>query len=352
MAGGVIWIVAGAASLLSLVVTAWIAGPLAPFRLLDRPNERSLHERPVPRGGGLGIVAGSGVAWGVAAMTEGIPPALGWAGGAALVVAAVSFVDDVRGLSALVRFAMQGGAAAVLVWQGLWPERPPLPGMGWAWPAALGAAFAWLFIVWMTNLYNFMDGMDGFAGGMAVFGFGALAVLGWLGGDPRFALLCASVAAAAAGFLVFNFPPARIFMGDVGSSALGFLAAATILWADHQGLFPLWIGVLVFSPFVVDATVTLGRRLLRGETPWRAHRLHCYQRLARSGWGHRKTVLWEYALMLACATSAVLAAKADPAVQWMIILAWGGSYVTILLAVERIAPFGSSRRSSMGGSGT
>jgi len=269
-----------------------------------------------------------------------------------LVVAAVSFADDVRGLSALVRFAVQGGAAAVLVWQGLWPERPPLPGTGWEWPAALGAVFAWLFIVWMTNLYNFMDGMDGFAGGMAVFGFGTLALLGWLAGDLRFALLCGSVAAAAAGFLVFNFPPARIFMGDVGSSMLGFLAAAMILWADRQGLFPLWIGVLVFSPFVVDATVTLLRRLMHGETPWRAHRLHCYQRLARSGWGHRKTVLWEYALMLACAASAVLAAKAGPAVQWMFILAWAGTYVAILLAVERIAPFGLSRRSSMEGSGT
>lgn len=342
-----IWTVAGVASLLSLVVTAWIAGPLAPFRLLDRPNERSLHERPVPRGGGLGIVAGSGVAWAVAAAAEGVPPALAWAGWAALVVAAVSFADDVRGLSPLVRFAAQGGAAAVLVWQGLWPERPPLPGVGWAWPAALGAVFAWLFAVWMTNLYNFMDGMDGFAGGMAVFGFGTLAVLGWLAGDQRFALLCGSVAAAAAGFLAFNFPPARIFMGDVGSSTLGFVAAAMILWADRQGLFPLWIGVLVFSPFVVDATVTLLRRLLRGETPWRAHRRHCYQRLARGGWGHRKTVLWEYALMLACAASAVLAVQARPAVQWMVILAWGGLYAAILLAVERIAPFGSSRGSAV-----
>ncbi len=342
----------GVAFLLSLMVTAWIAGPLAPFRLLDRPNERSLHERPMPRGGGLGVVAGAGVAWAVVAGMEGVPPALMWTGGAALVVAAVSFLDDVRGLSPLVRFAVQGGAAVVLVWQGLWPERLPLPGGEWAWPAALGAAFAWLFAVWMTNLYNFMDGMDGFAGGMAVFGFGALALLGWLAGDLRFALLCGSVAAAAAGFLAFNFPPARIFMGDVGSSALGFLAASMILWADRRGLFPLWIGVLVFSTFVVDATVTLVRRLLCGETPWRAHRLHCYQRLARSGWGHRKTVLWEYALMLACAASAVLAVKAGPAVQWMVILAWAGTYVAILFAVERVAPFGSSRRSSMEGSGT
>ncbi len=347
-----IWAVAGVAFLLSLAVTGWIAGPLAPFRVLDCPNERSLHERPVPRGGGLGIVAGAGVAWAVVAGMEGVPPALMWAGGTGLVVAAVSFLDDVRGLSPLVRFAVQGGGAAVLVWQGLWPERPPLPGVEWVWPAALGAAFAWLFAVWMTNLYNFMDGMDGFAGGMAVFGFGTLALLGWLAGDLRFALLCASVAAAAAGFLAFNFPPARIFMGDVGSSTLGFLAAAMILWADRRGLFPLWIGGLVFSPFVVDATVTLVRRLLSGETPWRAHRSHCYQRLARSGWGHRKTVLWEYALMLACAASAVLAVKAGPAVQWMVILAWAGAYVAILLAVERVAPFGSSRRSSMEGSGT
>jgi len=175
---------------------------------------------------------------------------------------------------------------------------------------------------------------SGFAGGMAVIGFGTLAVLGWMGGDARYALLCASVAAAAAGFLWFNFPPARLFMGDVGSAALGFLAAGLLLWADRAGLFPLWVGLLVFSPFIVDATVTLLRRLLRGEKVWQAHRSHYYQRLVRMGWGHRRTVLWEYALMLLCAASAVWAVQAGMAVQWGVLGAWVVAYLGMMLGVE------------------
>ena len=228
----------------------------------------------------------------------------------------------------------------MVVWQGLWPERWPLPGLESEWPVVVGAVFAWLFVVWMTNLFNFMDGMDGFAGGMAVIGFGALAGLGGLAGDQGFALLCGSVAAAAAGFLVFNFPPARIFMGDVGGSTLGFLAAALILWADREGLFAWWVGVLVFSPFVVDATVTLIRRILRGEAPWRAHRSHCYQRIVQRGWGHRRTVLWEYALMFACAGSALWSFRQPMDIQWGVIGAWAFVYTGLILAVDHAVRVG------------
>ena len=167
--------------------------------------------------------------------------------------------------------------------------------------------FTGLFVLWMINLYNFMDGMDGFAGGMAVIGFTTLA---WLGrADTEFAAVCMTIAAACAGFLVYNFPPARLFLGDTGSTALGFLAAACSLWGSQAGLFPFWAALWVFSPFIVDATVTLLRRLVRGERVWEAHRSHYYQRLVLLGWGHRRTVLAEYALMLACAGAAILAVQ-------------------------------------------
>ena len=168
----------------------------------------------------------------------------------------------------------------------------------------------------MINLYNFMDGMDGFAGGMALIGFSALA---WLGrADIGFALLQLSIAAASAGFLLYNFPPAKIFLGDIGSTALGFLVAANSLWGSSVGLFPLWAALLIFSPFIVDASVTLSRRILRRERIWQAHRSHYYQRLVLCGWSHKRTVLAEYALMLVCALAAIFALQFSVSIIWII----------------------------------
>jgi UDP-N-acetylmuramyl pentapeptide phosphotransferase/UDP-N-acetylglucosamine-1-phosphate transferase len=186
----------------------------------------------------------------------------------------------------------------------------------------------------MINLYNFMDGMDGFAGGMAVIGFSTLA---WLGrADAGFAAVCLTVAAASAGFLIHNFPPAKIFLGDTGSTTLGFLAAACSLWGSKADLFPFWVALLVFSPFIVDATVTLLRRLLRGEKVWEAHRKHYYQRLVLLGWGHRRTVLVEYALMLACAGSAELAIHLSPAGQATLAAGWLLIYGLLMWGVGRL----------------
>jgi UDP-N-acetylmuramyl pentapeptide phosphotransferase/UDP-N-acetylglucosamine-1-phosphate transferase len=186
-----------------------------------------------------------------------------------------------------------------------------------------------LFLVWMINLYNFMDGMDGFAAGMSVIGFGTFAILGWQAGQTETALGYAMVAAACAGFLLFNFPPARLFMGDVGSTVLGLLAGVAILQSHHNGLLPAWLGILVFSPFIVDATVTLALRMVRREPFWKAHRSHCYQRLALAGWGHRRTVLAEYVLMLACCGSALAGATLSPKGQALIIAFWALVYTAL-----------------------
>jgi UDP-N-acetylmuramyl pentapeptide phosphotransferase/UDP-N-acetylglucosamine-1-phosphate transferase len=253
----------------------------------------------------------------------------------ALLVAGVSFVDDRIGLKPAPRFLVHLAAAALLI-SGPWaPDTLVLPSVSWEWPPWLARAFGLTFAVWMLNLYNFMDGMDGFAGGMAVIGFGTLAIIGAIQGDVAFTGLNASVAAAALGFLIFNFPPARIFMGDAGSSTLGFLAAAALLWGNHAQLLPLWLGILIFSPFIVDATVTLLRRALRREKIWEAHRTHYYQRAVQLGWGHQATVVGEYLLMLGAALTA-LALLSDPN-GWLGLLAvsaWAVLYFLLAVVVR------------------
>jgi UDP-N-acetylmuramyl pentapeptide phosphotransferase/UDP-N-acetylglucosamine-1-phosphate transferase len=171
----------------------------------------------------------------------------------------------------------------------------------------------------MTNLYNFMDGSDGLAGGMAVFGFGAFAAAAALAGDASICLAALGIAAAALAFLAFNLPPARVFMGDAGSILLGFLAGALGLLGIARGLWPVWFPVLVFSPFIADASVTLIRRLFRGERIWEAHRSHYYQRLVQLGWGHRRTALVEYLLMAIVATLAVAGVGRSVAAQLAVV---------------------------------
>jgi UDP-N-acetylmuramyl pentapeptide phosphotransferase/UDP-N-acetylglucosamine-1-phosphate transferase len=164
-----------------------------------------------------------------------------------------------------------------------------------------------------------------------------------MAGHDLFLIVNLIVAAASAGFLFFNFPPARIFMGDIGSSTLGLLAATLSLWGARDGVFPFWIVLLVFSPFIVDATVTLVRRLFRGEKVWQAHKSHYYQKLVQAGWGHRRTVLLEYGIMLGCAITAVWSAQATPLAQVLAIAAWSMFYLGFFFWVTRQSPVGVSR---------
>ncbi|HRD66828.1 MAG TPA: glycosyltransferase family 4 protein [Candidatus Competibacter sp.] len=301
--------------------------------VLDHPNARSLHGRSVPRTGGVSLLAGIfvGIAPSVAeaahaSLRTAVAPLAGL-----LLLALVSFQDDRAGVAAMWRILTHLLAAAGLLAAGLTLGRLEFPGFAALFSGWSATFFTLLFAVWMINLYNFMDGMDGFAGGMAVIGFTALA---WLGrADAAFVVICLIVAAASAGFLVHNFPPAKIFLGDIGSTTLGFLAAACILWGTEASLFPFWVAILVFSPFIVDATATLLRRLLRGEKVWEAHRTHYYQRLVLLGWGHRRTVLAEYALMLACAGSAALAVHLSSIGQAGLMIGWILVYGLSMLGV-------------------
>jgi len=199
------------------------------------------------------------------------------------------------------------------------------------------AGLCLLVVVWVINLYNFMDGMDGFAGGMSLFGFAFLASFGLAKGAEFFSLVALLLSASSLGFLMYNFPPAKLFMGDVGSVTLGYLVAGLSLWGIRDGIFSWWVPVLVFSPFFVDATVTLLRRLLKGEKVWQAHRSHYYQRLVRIGWGHKKTVIAEYLLMIATGFSAVLLEYvADTFLVAAGLVVWGGIYILLMIYINRL----------------
>lgn len=316
---------------LSVRLTHWLWSAPSFFYILDTPNERSLHSDPIPRTGGIAVITSAMVGISAVALVYGAWRDVQLLVLATLVIAVVSFLDDRRGVHPLYRLIVHFAGAALLLREGWTPSELH----------ALGEIEPWLpellvlvFAVWMTNLYNFMDGMDGFAGGMGVIGFASLALLGVIAGAGLFAAVNLTICVAAAGFLIFNFPPARIFLGDVGSSALGFLAAASSLWGSQRHLFPLWVPLLVFSPFIVDSTVTLVRRLVKGEKVWQAHKTHFYQRLVQLGWGHRKTVLAEYMLMFACSLSAVFGAHRVPNVQLLIVISWAIVYVLLMLLVN------------------
>jgi UDP-N-acetylmuramyl pentapeptide phosphotransferase/UDP-N-acetylglucosamine-1-phosphate transferase len=278
---------------------------------LDQPNARSLHARAVPRGGGLAIWAGwlAGVLW--------LPgPKLWLAPLVALI--AISLLDDRRGIHPGLRLLVHFGAAAAWVWLN------PLP---------LDPILAVLVIVWMTNLYNFMDGSDGLAGMMTMVGFGAYAAAAWLSGSPTFALVLPLVAATLP-FLLYNAPPARVFLGDAGSVPLGFLAAVVGLGGWQEQSWPAWFPLLVFLPFIADASLTLALRLARGARIWEAHREHFYQRLVQSGWGHRRTLALYGALMVGAAGTAVTMLAWAPDAGVIALGIWAVILALVFAAIE------------------
>ena len=318
------------------LLTGWIVSRRPTRWLVDHPNERSLHEQPISRAGGIAISLGLACGCTVVALFAPPDPAYVWVLAGALVIAAVSFADDLVSVAPAVRIAFHLCASGCVVIAGLSVDQIGLPWTSLNLGTVPGAAFTVLFVAWLVNLYNFMDGMDGFAGGMTAIGFSMLALLCMLGGAIMLAAVCAAVAACALGFLPYNFPPARVFMGDLGASLLGYLCAVTMLAAERAASIPLWISVLVFSPFIVDASVTLVRRIVAGEPPWRAHRTHFYQRLVRLGWGHRKTVVRQYGLMLACAISAAAALRLTPLGQGLLLGAWVSVYVAFMIGVANL----------------
>lgn len=260
--------------------------------ILDIPNARSSHDRPTPRGGGLAVIIAIALGW-VAVELWVIPSGLPWALPAAVaLVAGISWLDDLRGVSNKMRFLTHALAAAVVLWNiGYWTQFA-LPGIGTVSLGLLGAVVSLVWILGLTNAYNFMDGIDGIAGWQAV-----VAGLGWMYigvviNSPWTIATGGIVAAATGAFLLFNWSPARIFMGDVGSAPIGFLFAALPFVAMTRATPEMAMrlpvaAVLLVWPFVFDSVFTFIRRLRNGENVFAAHRSHLYQRLTIANWSHR-----------------------------------------------------------------
>lgn len=286
-------------------------------KVKDIPNERSLHALPVSRLGGVGIMAGVVSGWALVTNLLAwwiVLPLLG--------MFTISLLDDIYNLSVKKRLSAHFLSAAVLVaGSGLWSQQ-----------GVLVVVAMVLLTVWLSNLYNFMDGSDGLAGGMALFGFGAYAIAAWLTHNHALAALNFAVAAAVAAFLFYNFPPAKIFMGDAGSIPLGFLVVAMGLLGWQQGSWKPWFPLLVFLPFIADASVTLVKRSLRGLKVTEAHRDHYYQRLIRLGCSHRNVALAAYALMLGAGASALWAQQQG--LTWQTPAAWCALYAILMWRVD------------------
>ena len=300
------------AAAVAFAVTALVRRNARRLGTIQAPNERSSHTTPTPSGGGLGIVAGGTIAT-VALIAASAWP-LGIGALAALAVAAIGFIDDRTPLPARIRLTAQLLLVALTIALAV-----PLDGLvlnaGLPLPALLVAAIALVVAVYWINLFNFMDGIDGIAGSQAIFMCCAAALLMILrspdaAGTAPFWLLLV-VAAATAGFLILNWPPAKIFMGDAGSTYLGFMIVFVGLATIANGTVALAQWPTLAAAFVTDATVTLARRLARRERVFEAHRLHAYQHLSRRWQSHRRVtasvigvnLIWLLPLSWLCALS-------------------------------------------------
>ncbi len=258
-------------------------------QILDVPNERSSHTRPTPHGGGLAIVVITLTGWLIyswlwAHTWPPLPYVIG-----ALLVAGISWLDDLRTVPTLVRFAVHGIAAVLAIISFDYWHLTSVPlfhqwNLDW-----VGLPLTFLWIVGLTNAYNFMDGIDGIAGAQAVVVGLGWAVLGWLSGQPHVSVMGLLLCGTSSGFLLHNWPPARIFMGDVGSAFLGYTFAVLPLMAAHAPRADARlaiIGALLLWPFIFDSAFTFMRRALRGENVFAAHRSHLYQRLVIASCTH------------------------------------------------------------------
>ncbi|MGH9364504.1 MAG: glycosyl transferase [Thermoanaerobaculia bacterium] len=328
-ASGRLWLTAAAAFAAALLVAEVVRRNAGRWRLIDRPGPRSSHASPTPLGGGVGVLAGILLGSAVLALV-GRP--LG-SGGIALLLGAallgvVGLLDDVRYISPWPRLILQASAAIFVVSRLGGLDRVPLPPPLDAPLGFAGAALSVVWIVGVANFFNFMDGIDGLAGAQAAATGTCVLAVGWSNDADG---LAAVIVGSAAGFLVLNWPPARIFLGDAGSVPLGFLLAALPLSAPAERRTDAVLATAIsLALFLLDPLETLLRRWRRGEQLTRAHRSHSYQRLLASGQEHgRVTLALAGGAIVLSALAAVSFAR--PALRWPALAA-----ALALFAVEAV----------------
>lgn len=319
MIDGVLVVVAGALALWMTDIFRRLAITRA---LFDIPNERSSHKHATPRGGGIAIVLAflfvAGLLWIMGRMPS---PAFASLAIGGATIAAIGFMDDFRDLNAVVRIVVHFAAALwALAWLGGFPT--VTVGTAEIESGVAGYAIGALLLVWLLNLYNFMDGIDGIAAIEAVSVAGSAALLLAISGEGPMALWLACLASAVAGFLVWNWPPARIFMGDVGSGFLGYTLGVLALITALAGALSIWTWVILLGVFLTDASMTLLRRMLRGDRWYAAHRSHAYQHASRRWRSHRTVMLGVLALNLLWLFPLAALSEAMPQMAvWLTILA-------------------------------
>ena len=310
----------------SLAGTRQVLRVLSDRAILDHPNERSSHSTPTPKGAGFAVIPCIIAAWGITAWgtpEAGITATLT---AAAIGLAVLSWVDDLRGLNPVWRLGAQVLAVAFVFFSpdaGTFFEGPFFGGLL---PPGIDMVVAGLLWIWFINLFNFMDGIDGIAGvEAACIGIGIALVSAAAGLSDVFGAFGVAIAAATLGFLVWNWHPAKIFLGDIGSVPLGFMLGGLLLWLAASGQ---WAAALILPLYyLADATITLAKRFVRGEKVWQAHRQHFYQQALSHGLSHDHVVrhvlfidLVLIALAVAAARGWVLAAmiSAPFLVMWLL----------------------------------
>lgn len=295
--------------LLSVLLTIYYRRLALRFRILDIPNERSSHKQPIPRGAGItffisfNLILALLIQQDILTMKYTFPVFLGGP-----VIMLLGYWDDLSSIPAAVRLTVHLFVSLfifILISSGFSKEVEISFLPAWPW---LTTAFCILFIAWFINLYNFMDGCDGLATSVGMVGSGLISLLSYLSGHEDLAIIYLILAYSLAGFLVFNWHPAKVFMGDAGAYFLGYVFGALALVSKMYYDSSLYIHLIVFGLFVVDATWTLARRAWRGERVFNAHRQHAFQKLIKMGWGHARvtslyvliTVLWLFPMAALC----------------------------------------------------
>jgi len=308
---------AATATLLLTIAWVYLARPLG---FMDIPNIRSSHAHPVPRGGGVAIlIVFSGFffsihGFNVSLSTFLVLPAIG--------MGLLGLIDDIKGLSPAVKLILQLVCSGI-VFFGFQYNYLPVGYFRWETGKIFAALFAVLWISGFSNFFNFMDGIDGIAGGETLVAAAFLAVHFSRAGDPQLTSIALLLVGCSLGFLAVNAPPAKVFMGDVGSLFLGFMLSALVLIGSIRSGIPFWLLALPLYNFIFDPVYTLLRRVLTREKWYEAHRSHLYQKLVTFGWSHRRVTLVEMSMALILGFISLLPGSNYPAIQVSAVIAFG-----------------------------